>query len=104
MFEKLFERGGLSMERLHALILLAEEGSLIRAAQGDSGLQSRYSHHLKELSTYFEVDLTERVGKTVHLTASGETLVGLAREHFQNLLHFRDKIQGHAPIFRRRRR
>lgn len=39
MFEKLFERGGLSLERLHALILLADEGTLIRAAKGDSGLQ-----------------------------------------------------------------
>jgi DNA-binding transcriptional LysR family regulator len=100
MFEKLFERGGLSLERLHALILLADEGSLIRAAKGDSGLQSRYSHHLKELSAYFGVDLTERVGKTVRLSVSGETLVRLAREHFQNLLRFKDEIQGHTPTFR----
>lgn len=100
MFEKLFERGGLSMERLHALILLAEEGSLIGAAKGDPGLQSRYSHHLKELSTYFGTELTERVGKTVRLTANGLTLLRLAREHFQNLLWFRDEIQGSAPSFR----
>jgi DNA-binding transcriptional LysR family regulator len=100
MFETLFDRGGLSLERLHALILLADEGSLIRAAKGDSGLQSRYSHHLKELSAYFEVDLTERVGKTVRLTASGETLLRLTREHFQSLLRFRDEVQGRAPSFR----
>lgn len=100
MFEKLFEHGGLSVDRLHALILLADEGSLIRAAKGDSGLQSRYSHYLKELSAYFGVELTERVGKTIRLTASGERLVRLTREHFQNLLRFRDEIQGRAPSFR----
>lgn len=100
MFEKLFDRGGLSLERLHALILLADEGSLIRAAKGDSGLQSRYSHHLKELSTYFGVDLTERVGKTVRLTENGEALVRLAREHFQSLLRFSDELQGRAASFR----
>ena len=100
MFENLFERGGLSLERLHALILLADEGSLIRAAKGDVGLQSRYSHHLKELSGYFGVELTERVGKTIRLTACGETLARLSREHFQNLVRFRDEIQGRAPTFR----
>ena len=100
MFQTLFERGGLSLERLHALILLADEGSLIRAAKGEPGLQSRFSHHLKELSTYFGVDLTERVGKRIHLTENGEKLVLLAREHFQNLLRFREDIQAHAPSFR----
>src|ERR1700722_3519422 len=100
MFEELFERGGLSLERLHVLILLADEGSLIRAAKGDSGLQSRYSHYLKELSAYFGVDLTERVGKTVRLTACGETLLRLTREHFQNLVRFRDEVKGHVPSFR----
>ena len=97
MFEDLFSRGGLSLERLHALILLAEEGSLIRAAKGDSGLQSRYSHHLKELAVYFGVELTERVGKTVRLTANGEKLVQLSREHFQNIVRFRDEIRGAHP-------
>lgn len=100
MFEKLFERGGLSLERLHALVLLSDEGSLIRAARGDAGLQSRYSHYLKELSTYFGVEITERVGKTVRLTANGEALVRLAREHFENLLQFTDEVQGRAPRFR----
>lgn len=100
MFEKLFERKGLSLDRLHALIQLADEGSLIGAAGGDSGVQSRYSHYLKELSTYFGVELTERVGKTVRLTASGEKLVRLAREHFDNLLRFKDEVDGRASRFR----
>jgi len=100
MFEELFDRGGLSLERLHALVLLAEHGSLIRAANGDAGLQSRYSHHLKELSAFFGVELTERVGKSIRLTANGDEIVQLAREHFQDLVRFKRAVQRRPPSFR----
>jgi DNA-binding transcriptional LysR family regulator len=100
MFEELFHQRGLSLERLHALVQLGEEGSLIRAAKGDSGLQSRYSHHLKELASYFGVEITERIGKTIRLTGDGERLVRLTREQFQNLLQFKKEVQGRAPAFR----
>lgn len=100
MFEELFDRGGLSHERLFALVRLAEEGSLIRAANGDTGLQSRYSHSIKELSAYFGVELTERVGKSVRLTENGERLVMLAHDHFGNVLRFKQNARGVAPRFR----
>jgi len=88
------------MERLHTLIQLAEEGSLIRAAKGDAGLQSRFSHQLKDLSTFFGVALTDRVGKTIRLTEPGERLVKLVREHFQSLTQFMNDAKGHALSFR----
>jgi DNA-binding transcriptional LysR family regulator len=100
MFEKLFDRNGLSVERLHALVRLADEGSLIRAAGGDAGLQSRYSHSIKELSAYFGVTLTERTGKSIRLTEHGEELVRLVREHFENLLGFIENAKGLPPKFR----
>jgi DNA-binding transcriptional LysR family regulator len=100
MFEKLFDRNGLSVERLHALVRLADEGSLIRAASGDVGVQSRYSHAIKELSAYFGVALTERRGKSIRLTEHGEQLVRLARDHFEKLLDFKESAEGLPPKFK----
>lgn len=100
MYEELFSRDGLSLERLHALVQLAEEGSLARAANGNVGLQSRLSHRLRELSEYFGVPLTERAGRSLRLTGAGERLVKLAREHFQGLIQFKNTSHGGAIRFR----
>lgn len=100
MFEDLFSRGGLSLERLHALIELGEAGSLTRAAKGDAGLQSRMSHRLKELSAFFGVPLTDRVGRTIRLTEAGEHLVKLAREQFQGLTQFMHDSRGTSMSYR----
>jgi DNA-binding transcriptional LysR family regulator len=62
MFEDLFNIRGLSLERLNTLLKLSETGSLIKAANNEHGKQSRLSHHLRELSGYFGVELTERAG------------------------------------------
>jgi DNA-binding transcriptional LysR family regulator len=100
MFEKLFDQQGLSIERLHALVQLGECGSLIKAAGSDKGKQSRYSHHLRELSTFFGVELTTRVGKVVGLTPAGKALAQIAQEHFQSLLRFRQEVRKEPPDFR----
>jgi DNA-binding transcriptional LysR family regulator len=93
MYDDLFQQTGLSFERLYALIRLSETGSLIAAARGDAGLQSRYSHYLRELSTFFGTELTERAGKTIRLTAAGEALVKMVRGHFRGLLDFRSQVR-----------
>lgn len=94
MFEELFKTGGLSYERLNSLLKLNETGSLIRAADNDLGKQSRLSHHLRELSEYFGVELTEKAGRSVKLTAAGQALLRLTREHFLALQSFRNKAGG----------
>jgi DNA-binding transcriptional LysR family regulator len=97
MFEDLFRSGGLSFERLNTLLRFSEAGSLIKAANYDLGTQSRLSHHLRELSEYFGVELTERAGKSVKLTAAGNSLVRLAREHFLALQSFRNQTTREIP-------
>ena len=94
MFDDLFASNNLSMDRLHALIQLSEAGSLIGAAKGNSGLQSRLSHRLRELSEFFGTELTVRVGKTVKLTPVGESLARMAREHFLSIRAFRNQATG----------
>lgn len=87
------------MERLHTLLKLSEAGSLIRAANNDIGQQSRLSHHLRELSEFFGVDLTERSGKTIKLTPAGEALVRVARQQFSALQAFRNEAANAVPTF-----
>src|ERR1700690_167890 len=99
MFEDLFATRGLSLDRLHALVLLSESGSLIRAAKGDAGLQSRLSHRLRELSEFFGTELTVKAGKSIKLTAAGESLARMAREHFLGIRSFRNQITGGGDAY-----
>src|SRR5436190_13507779 len=99
MFEDLFSHRGLTLDRLHALILLEETGSLIRAAKGDAGRQSRLSHQLRDLSEFFGTELTVRDGKTIKLTTAGEALARMAREHFLGLRAFREQVAGIVTTF-----
>lgn len=96
MFEELFSKKGLSIERLNALVLLSEHGSLIKAAYGDFGLQSRYSHYLRELAEFVGTPLTKKDGRSIRLTPAGEELAKLAREQFRALLDFRGRAIGYA--------
>ncbi|MES2736627.1 MAG: LysR family transcriptional regulator [Verrucomicrobiota bacterium] len=100
MFNDLFQEDGLSLERLHALILLEDNGSLIRAANGDSGRQSRLSHYIKELSGFFGVELTERVGKTIRLSQAGMELTVMIRRHLSDITRFKRNVSNLPPTFR----
>jgi LysR family transcriptional regulator, nitrogen assimilation regulatory protein len=100
MFEDLFKIGGLSHERLNTLLKLSEAGSLIKAANDDFGRQSRLSHHLRELSEYFGIELTEKAGRSVKLTAAGQSLVQITREHFLALQSFRNQAAAAIPTIR----
>lgn len=93
MFSRFLTPRGLSLERMHALVQLSETGSLIRAAGGNSGRQSRYSHYLRELSEFFGVPLTEKAGKAIRLTAAGEDLARIAREQLQALQNFQRSVK-----------
>jgi DNA-binding transcriptional LysR family regulator len=99
MFDDLFARNGLSFDRLHALVRLSESGSLIQAAKGDAGEQSRLSHRLRELSSYFGTELTMKNGRTLKLSEAGEALAQLAREQFRGLQAFRDRAAQVQPSF-----
>ena len=93
MFTEFLQSQGLSIERLHALVQLSETGSLIRAAGGDSGRQSRYSHYLRELSAFFGTPLTEKAGKTIRLTPAGEELARIALGQLQALQNFQRNVK-----------
>jgi DNA-binding transcriptional LysR family regulator len=94
MFQELFAQTGLSLDRLHALLLLREKGSLIRAADNDPSRQSQMSRYLKELGSFFGVELVTRHGKSLKLTAAGLELAEMASRHLGDLSRFRELALG----------
>jgi DNA-binding transcriptional LysR family regulator len=99
MFEILFSRGGLSLDRLRALCLVAEAGGIARAVGPDPTRQSLVSRQLKELEEFFELELTRREGKGLALTPAGRRLAALAREHLAALSDFAETSQDAVARF-----
>ena len=88
MFEKLFERGGLSMDRLRTLCEVVEAGGIAKAAPGDPARQSLYSRQIREIESFFNVELLRRRGKGIEITSAGAELSLAARDHFSRLGDF----------------
>jgi DNA-binding transcriptional LysR family regulator len=85
MIRKLLGRTGISLDRLASLVEVQDAGSIARAAGGDPVRQSLISRQLKELSEFFEVELTKRQGRGLALTPAGERVVDAARQAFEAL-------------------
>jgi DNA-binding transcriptional LysR family regulator len=96
MFENLFTKGGLSLERLRSFLEMAQAGSIAKAAPHDTTRQSLISRQIKELEAYFGTELTHRQGKTLSLSPAGHRLASLIREQLQDLEDFR-REQEHQP-------
>lgn len=99
MFEKLFEKGGLSLERLRSFMQMAHAGSIAKAAPQDTTRQSLISRQISELEEFFRTELTQRRGKTLSLSPAGERLAALIREQLQDLEDFRREQDGAAKAF-----
>jgi len=87
-FSGLFSRRGLSLDRLHVLLSVADAGGIAKAAGDDPIRQSQYSRQLKELAEYFGVELTRREGKSLSLTQAGRRLADIVREYLTALSDF----------------
>ena len=99
MFEKLFARRGLSIDRLRVLCEVAEAGGIAKAAGGDPARQSQFSRQLSELEEFFEVALTRRQGKGLALTEAGRELAVIARESIGRLADFQQRSLGQPLSF-----
>jgi DNA-binding transcriptional LysR family regulator len=99
MFENLFSERGLSLDRLKVLIEVRDAGSIAQAAPGDPVRQSQYSRQLRELSEFFGSEVAQRRGKILKLTAQGERLAEIAREHLRSLDDFRAECREESVAF-----
>lgn len=96
MYHDLFIKRGLSLERLQALVRVADAESLISAAGNNPVMQSQFSRQLRDLENFFECVLTERKGRTLVMSPAGKRLAGISRLYLSVLNDFRleQKDQG----------
>jgi len=93
-YKSLFDRGGLSLDRLRNFVLIANAGGLSRAADRDPTRMSLFSKQIKELESFFGAALTRRQGRTIKLTDAGNQLAQLARGYLSGLEDFQQTCQG----------
>ncbi len=99
MFDSLFSKGGLSLDRLRSFLEMAEAGSIAKAAPGDATRQSQISRQIRELEEFFGAELTQRRGKGLVLTPAGRRLAELVRGQLQGLDDFRREQVGQPKAF-----
>jgi len=102
----LFNKNGLSLERLKTLIKVAEAGGptkaakAVKGAEGDSSKQSQYSRQISELEEFFGVQLRRSAGRRGwELTPAGERLVALTRSCFSAFENFYHEENNRAQEF-----
>jgi DNA-binding transcriptional LysR family regulator len=88
---------GLSMERLVTLCRVLDVGGLSKAAKGNPSQLSLYSRQIKDLESYFGVQLTRKVGRTIEMTDAARTLAAQARGYFREVIASR-AVAGKAPL------
>ena len=91
MYEIIFRKKGLSLDRLQTLVMVAEAGGVTRAAQDDPVRQSLYSRQLKELGAFFDAELAHKEGRTVKLTPLGQKISAITLDYFSSLAQLLDK-------------
>ncbi len=89
MFDELLQDGGLSLDRLHTLCLLARARGITEAAGGDVNRQSQFSRQLAELEAFFGVELVNRSARPRRLTEAGKELAQIAQQSLAALDDFR---------------
>ena len=92
MYDELFERRGLSFDRLRALVEVANAGGIAKAVGDDPVRQSQYSRQLKELEQFFGVELTCRKGRVLMLTPAGRRLAAAVRAAFTSFCDIRSAL------------
>mgnify|MGYP001286684323 CR=1 FL=1 len=91
MYEMIFSKKGLSLERLQTLIQVAQAGGITKAAHGDPVRQSLYSRQLKDLGKYFDAELVQKKGRTLELTPLGQKISAISLDFFSSLGQILDK-------------
>lgn len=99
MFNYLFSKGGLSLDRLLSFLEMAEAGGIAKAAPGNVVRQSQISRQIRELEEFFGAELTQRQGKSLILTPPGHRLADLIRGQLQGLEDFRREQEGQPKVF-----
>ena len=91
MYEIIFSKKGLSLERLQTLVQVAQAGGVTKAAMDNPVRQSLYSRQLKDLGKYFDAELVQKEGRTLKLTPLGQKISAISLDYFSSLAQILDK-------------
>jgi len=94
MYQSVLAKAGFSMERLANFCSMADAGSIVGATKGDSVRQSLISRQIRELESFFGVDLIRRKGRGLELTEAGRELAAVGRENFKGLEDYLARCRG----------
>lgn len=97
MYETLFARAGISLDRLRSFREVIHAGGIAAASKGDPNRQSQLSRQVRELETFFGVELLVRGRGPMRPTAAGielDRLCGLSLGAFEEFL----KTCGDQPV------
>ncbi len=84
----------ISLESLEVFVVAAEEENFTRAARRLHLSQPAVSQHIQALERHFGVNLFDRNGRRVRLSAAGEVLLPLARDLVQRFRRFEEVATG----------
>jgi DNA-binding transcriptional LysR family regulator len=96
MYQSVLSQAGFSMERLANFCSVADAGSIVGATKGDSIRQSLISRQIRELESFFGIDLIRRKGRGLELTEAGRELAAVGRENFKGLGDYAARCRGAA--------
>jgi len=96
MFDSLFQRSGLSLDRLRSFLAVVEAGAIARAAPGNPIKQSQLSRQIGELEEFFGTALVARRGRGLAPTEAGARLAVVVREALQGLTDVATPATDHA--------
>src|SRR5476649_1647145 len=96
MYQEVLSQSGFSMERLGNFCSVADAGSIVGAAKGDPVRQSLISRQIRELESFFGVELIRRRGRGLELTDAGRELAAVGRENFKGLADYAARCRGAA--------
>lgn len=88
------------MDRLANFCGVADAGSIVGAAKGDPVRQSLISRQIRELESFFRVELIRRKGRGLELTEAGRDLAAIGRENFKGLADYAARCRNVALTLR----
>ncbi len=92
MFEELFGKSGLSLDRLQTLCEIAEWGSIGEATKDNTNRQTQFSRQVGELEKFFGVELLDRRSRPYRLSEEGRELSKISRELLGRLTDFKSRL------------
>lgn len=97
-FDSLFKfNKGLTLERLRSLVLVADAGTIMKAAPDQTAKQSQFIRQIGELESFFCVPLRSKDNSKSYLNAEGVQLANLSRRALQDLEAFQHAVLKKEP-------